>query len=68
MIMTLNRRTPGYPASGGSVAFTTGGKAWVQTAHDQRGRLVCAVAAVRVQTMIAAVPGTMSALSFVRRT
>lgn len=60
--------TPGYPTSGGSAAFTAGGNAWVKAAHEQRGRLNCVVVGPRVQTLIADVPGNMSALSSVRRT
>jgi hypothetical protein len=61
-----DKRTPGYPVSGGCVAFTTGGNSWKSGAHEQRGRLA-GVGAARVQTVITDVPGPLSALSFVRR-
>ncbi|HET9138015.1 hypothetical protein [Actinophytocola sp.] len=61
-----DKRTLGYPMSGGCAAFIAGGEAWTNAAHEQRGRRA-GLDVVRTQTVITDVPGRLSALSFVRR-
>jgi hypothetical protein len=61
-----DKRTPGYPTSGGCAAFMTGGEAWMKAAHEQRGRRA-GLDAARVQIVITDVPEQLSALTFVRR-
>jgi hypothetical protein len=62
----LSKCAPGYPVSGGSGAFTAERIAdhAARVQWKQRG---LNATAMRVQTAVTDVPGSMSALSFVRR-
>jgi hypothetical protein len=59
--------TPGYPLSEGPAAFPADHASVVHGARMQWGRLGSNAAVVRVQTVTTDIPGSMSALSSVRR-
>ena len=66
MRILLSKCTPGYQLSGGSGAFTAERIA-DHAAQVQWKRRGLNATAMRVQTVVTDVPGSMSALSFVRR-